>query len=99
MIEALSLRYEFIVPVPEYNYMIRPINALDLLESEGHDEADMDVPGKMMFKVAGGATESAADGLASTEWSAQKPPSRVKEVSRVRQEFPEAWIWTETHTK
>ena len=75
------------------------MHAMDLQESGGRDDPDMDVTDRIMFKGAGGAAESAADRFGTTEWSAEKPPIKVKEVSRVRQEFPEAWIWTETHTK
>ena len=63
------------------------------------DDMAMDAPGKRMFKGAGGAAESDADGWASTKSSAQNPGNSMKTVSRVRQEFPEAWFWTETHTK
>ena len=99
MIEVQSLHYWIYNPLPEYPYKYRPVHALDLPERGGLGDADMDVSGQMMFKGAGGAVESAAGGLGSTESSPQKPSSGVKTVSRVRQEFPEAWLWTETHTK
>ena len=58
------------------------------------DDTAMDAP---LFKGAGGAAEADADGL--SESSAKNPGSSMKKVSRVRQEFPEAWIWSEIHTK
>ena len=98
MIETQSLHFEFYNPLPVYP-KYRPLHALDLQESGGRGDKDMDVQGKVMFKGAGGGAETAAGGFGSTEWSDQKAHSKVKAVSRVRQEFPEAWIWTETHTK
>ena len=63
------------------------------------DDMAMDAPGKTMFKGAAGDAESDADGWGNTKSSAQNPGSDMKTVSGVRQEFPEAWIWTEAHTK
>ena len=77
--------------LPEYHFMSMPGSL-----GGWQDDMAKDAP---LFKGAGGAAESDADGFSFTDSSAKNQGSGMKTVSRVRQEFPEAWIWTETHTK